>query len=138
MSGYQIHRVGAILIKDKKLLVSRDSDEDYFKSPGGRVDEDETPERAVIRELKEEVGLEIDAGDIELFGTFYVDAHDNSGRKVRMDAFMVKKWNQEPKPASDEIAEIAWITHKALEEMKLGNVFKRFVIPALKEKGLID
>jgi 8-oxo-dGTP diphosphatase len=138
MSDNQIHRVGAILIKDKKLLVSRDADEDYFKSPGGKVDPGETPESAIIRELKEEVGLNISTKDLQLFGTFYVDAHDNSGLKVRMDTFLVNKWSQEPKPASDEIADITWITHEALTEMKLGKVFQTFVIPELKKKGLID
>jgi 8-oxo-dGTP diphosphatase len=138
VSEKQIHRVGAILIKDKKLLVSRDADEDYFKSPGGKVDPGETPKQAIIRELKEEVGLSISTKDLELFGTFYVDTHDNSGRKVRMDTFLVKKWGLEPKPASDEIADIAWITHKALTEMKLGKVFQTFVIPELKKKSLID
>lgn len=136
MNDYQIHRVGAILIRNKQLLVARDKDEDYFKSPGGRI-ENETPQQAVIRELKEEVDIEVGEDNVELFGTFYVPAHDKKDIKVRMDAFLVKKWQREPK-AIDEIAELAWITSKALATMKLGNVFQFHVIPALKEKGLID
>lgn len=137
MNEYQIHRTGSILIKDKRLLVARDKDEDYFKSPGGRIDPGEEPEQTIVRELKEELGIRVKKANLQPFGTYFVEAHDDSGKKVRMDAFWVKEWEGEPKPSS-EIAELKWIRYKALDEMKLGNVFKRFIIPDLKKKDMIE
>lgn len=55
------YRVGAIIIKDKKLLmVKNDSAPYYYYSVGGRVKLNETSEEAVIRESFEETGIEFE------------------------------------------------------------------------------
>lgn len=50
----------AFVIRDKKILLEKlFYDNRYFYSiPGGGIEECETPEEAVLRELKEECGLE--------------------------------------------------------------------------------
>ncbi|MEA4920308.1 MAG: NUDIX domain-containing protein [Clostridiaceae bacterium] len=53
------YRVCAILIRNEKLLVMKDERSPYYYLPGGRVTLNETAEKAVLREIKEE--LEIDA-----------------------------------------------------------------------------
>ncbi len=136
MKNYQIHRVGSVIIKHKKLLVTRDDDEDYFKSPGGRIESSEKPEQTIIRELAEELGIEVNPDNMELFGTYFVEAHDGSGKKVRMDTYLVRKWKGTPEPQA-EIAELKWITSDGLKTESLGKVFRSFVIPDLKKKGLI-
>jgi len=47
---------GILLVRDAVLLVGNSRGE--FELPGGRIEPGETPERAVQRELAEEVGLE--------------------------------------------------------------------------------
>ena len=49
---------GPVIIKNGKLLVSKDNKDDFYKIPGGRVEEDETLEECAKREFKEETGLE--------------------------------------------------------------------------------
>ncbi len=52
-------RAVAILIKgDEVLLIHRKNIHEYFVFPGGGVDEGETVEQAVLRELKEEATIE--------------------------------------------------------------------------------
>ena len=46
-----IYRVVGIIIKDKKLLFARATGEDFFFGPGGKIEDGETPEQAMIREL---------------------------------------------------------------------------------------
>ena len=52
-------RAGGILIEDKKLALieRRRAERHYFSFPGGGVDEGESYEQAVAREMHEELGL---------------------------------------------------------------------------------
>ncbi len=50
-------RVGAIIIKDGKILMVGNDGTDYLYSVGGRIKFGETAEEAVVREVKEETGV---------------------------------------------------------------------------------
>jgi ADP-ribose pyrophosphatase YjhB (NUDIX family) len=53
----------AIIIEDGKLLVMHrnKSGSQYYTLVGGRANADETPEQAVVREVREETGMEVTA-----------------------------------------------------------------------------
>ncbi|OHB18680.1 MAG: hypothetical protein A2666_03055 [Parcubacteria group bacterium RIFCSPHIGHO2_01_FULL_47_10b] len=63
----------------------------YWKLPGGRSENKETPGKAAIRELKEEVGVALDEKDLEALYTEERDTHTfflfqaavNSSRDIR-------------------------------------------------------
>lgn len=46
-----IHKAAGILIQDGKLLVEKSYDKDFYISPGGSIEEGETPKQALVREL---------------------------------------------------------------------------------------
>ncbi len=50
----------AIVVRDEKILMEKVHffERDFYTLPGGGIEEGETPEQAVLRELKEETGLE--------------------------------------------------------------------------------
>ena len=54
-------RAAAIIFRKKRLLLihRRKGTEDYYIFPGGGVEDTETPEEAVIREINEELNLKI-------------------------------------------------------------------------------
>lgn len=60
--GFINIRVGAIIMRDGKVLMAKNAGHDYYYSVGGRIQFGETAEQAVIREVREETGttLEID------------------------------------------------------------------------------
>jgi len=53
-------RVAAVIIKDNKILLMRRIKEgrEYFVFPGGGIEENESIEDAIIREVKEELSLD--------------------------------------------------------------------------------
>lgn len=54
-------RVAAVIIKDNKILLMRRIKEgqEYYVFPGGGIEENESAEDAIIREIKEELPLDV-------------------------------------------------------------------------------
>lgn len=136
-----IHKAGAILIKDRKLLLTHTQGKDFYIAPGGRIEEGETPEQCVIRELKEEINVDVKIDDIKFMGTFYAPAAGKEDQWLQMDVYTVSNWEGEPTPSSvDEVIDdILWVnTQNIPEDIKIGSIFEHEVIPNLKRKDLID
>ena len=49
----------AIIVKDNKVLLSWEERKDVYMSPGGGVEDNESREECVIRELQEETGFKV-------------------------------------------------------------------------------
>lgn len=133
---YQIHKAGGILIKDKKLLVEKSKNKEFFIAPGGSIEKDETPKQALVRELFEEFKIKVLEENLEEFGTFYAKAAGKEDKVVRMDVFLVKAYEGEPTP-DHEVEQILWITSQIPQNIKIGSIFEHEVIPKLKEQNLI-
>ena len=58
----------AIIIKDNKIAMVYSKKYDYYKFPGGGIKSNETNEETLIREVKEEVGLEVIKDSIKEYG----------------------------------------------------------------------
>lgn len=52
------YRVCAVIINENKILAMHDERSPYYYLPGGRVSLHETAENAVLREVKEELGID--------------------------------------------------------------------------------
>lgn len=77
-------RVGAIIIKDGKILMVGNERSNYLYSVGGRIKFGETAEEAVRREVFEETGvkMEIDRLGFVHENYFYGDAPSNIGKLI--------------------------------------------------------
>ena len=62
----------------------------YWEYPGGKVEEDETLEQAIVREIKEEINLEISKNCVAPL-TFAVDQHRGSERILFL--YVCRKWD---------------------------------------------
>ena len=69
-----INVVAAIILKDNKIFATQrgyGEFKDGWEYPGGKVEADESPEKAIIREIKEELDTDIDVK--EYFDTVEYD-----------------------------------------------------------------
>ena len=131
-----IHKAGGIIIRDRRLLVERSKDKEFFIAPGGSLEENETPKQALIRELMEEFQISVKEEDLTPFGIFRANAAGQEHLTVQMDIFTVEKWQGEPTP-DNEVEEIKWITSQP-KGVKVGSIFEHEVLPRLKANNLID
>ena len=59
LDGHRINlRVGGIFLADGRVLLNRMEKDDYWFLPGGRVAAGESSDRAIRREIREELGIE--------------------------------------------------------------------------------
>ncbi len=89
--------------------------EDYtFELPSGHMEEGETPERAMIRELKEETGCEV--GRVTLLGELLPDTGrlENILWPFYINDVVI---NELPDPAENEGIEVSLVTHAELFKM---------------------
>ena len=77
-------RVGAIITKGNQVLMVKNTRDDWYYSVGGRIKVGETSEQAIVREVREELGVSL---EIERLGFvhenyFYGTLGDDVGRQI--------------------------------------------------------
>jgi mutator protein MutT len=132
-----IRKASGIIIVDRKVLVERSKGKEYFIHPGGKIEPGETPQEAVIRELKEEFQIDVKQEDLALFDKNSAPAANSPEVYVHMDVYLVKKWSGEIVPDS-EVEEIRWLTSGVPKDIKVGSIMEHETIPKLKAENLID
>jgi len=60
------YRAAGILVQNGKLLLQKPESDDAYALPGGHIKLGETSAETLIREFKEELGADVEAGDLKL------------------------------------------------------------------------
>jgi 8-oxo-dGTP diphosphatase len=82
-----------------------------WEFPGGKVGAGETPEAALIRELAEELGIEVRAGSLTPL-TFA--SHSYPGFHLLMPLYLCREWSRTPMPREGQ--RLAWVWVADLSE----------------------
>ena len=101
-------RVGAIIMKDGKILMVGNERANYLYSVGGRIKFGETAEEAIVREVYEETGvkMEIDRLGFVHENYFYGDAPSNLGKLIyEISFFFYMKVPSDFAPISESFTE---------------------------------
>ncbi|MCQ4085418.1 NUDIX domain-containing protein [Saccharibacillus sp. JS10] len=106
-----IDKIAWISIKDGKVLGARSKGKETYYFPGGKREVGESDIETLVREIEEELTVQIDKESVQFFGTFEAQADGKaSGETVRMTCY-TGDYTGELAPAA-EIDEIAWLDEK--------------------------
>ena len=129
-----IDKLAWIEIKNKKILSTRTKGKDTFYIPGGKRKPNESDHEALIREISEELNVELNRDSLKYFGTFEAQAHGHKeGILVRMTCYTGSYSGE--MSASSEIEEFVWFNHKDKER---SSMVDRIIFDYCKQNDLID
>jgi mutator protein MutT len=102
----------ALIFRDGKLLITQRHHDSHlgglWEFPGGKRESYETFEACLVREIREELGVEIAVG--ELFEEIF---HDYPEKSVHLKFFVCNLLSGEPQPV--DCAAVKWITKPELD-----------------------
>lgn len=130
-----IDKLAWIYLKDRKILSTKSKGKDAWYIPGGKREKGESDNEALIREVKEELTVDLHPQTILYMNTFKAQAHGKpEGVFVQMTCYTAD-YTGDLSPAA-EIAEMAFLPSDT-DPLLLSPV-DRIIFAYLKEKNLID
>jgi 8-oxo-dGTP diphosphatase len=128
-----IDKLAWIHIENKRLLSTRSRGKDIYYIPGGKREPGESDEQALLREVKEELDVDLLRDTITFLGTFEAQAHGKEeGTLVRMTCYTAD-FSGELR-ASAEVEEALWLDYKDKDK---SSPVDQIIFDWLKDRQLI-
>ena len=130
----KIDKLAWVCLKNKKALFVRSKNKSLFYNPGGKREGQETDAAALIREIKEEVSVDLIPESLRYVNTFTAQADSKpEGTMVELKCYSAD-YLGELTPAS-EIEELGWLTSIDMEKTSASG---KLTLQWLKQEQLID
>ena len=124
--------VGVIVNKNRQVCIAQRAEAVHlgglWEFPGGKLEVDETPQVALMRELREELGITITEAQPLLTLPF---DYPEDGRYVLLDFWLVTAFNGEPTGCEGQ--PVKWVAIEKLHDIHLPEA-NRPVIKQLQER----
>lgn len=124
-----IHVSAAVIVDEAgRVLVVRKQGTSMFMQPGGKPEAGESAAQTLIRELHEELGLELDEADLQPLGSFVSAAANEPGHRVIAETFAT---SVDPRAVTvqAELAELRWITPDDIATVPLAPLSVEHLLP---------
>ena len=129
-----IDKIAYLYIKDGKILSTRSKGKDAYYIPGGKREGQESDIETLIREVKEELSVDILPNTTKLYGVFKAQAHGHAeGITVQMTCYMADFTGN--MKADNEIEEIRWLT---MADQDIISPVDKLIFAQLNRDGLLD
>ncbi|MEK3660471.1 NUDIX domain-containing protein [Paenibacillus sp. NPDC058367] len=129
-----IDKIAWIHIENGQVLCARSKGKDMYYLPGGKREPGETDEETLVREIEEEISVQIKKETVSYFGTFEAEAHGKAeGVTVKMTCY-IADYEGTLTPAS-EIEELSWLSYKDRDRV---SVVTQIIFDQLYEKNLLS
>ena len=126
-----IDKIALLYLRNGRILSTRSRGKDAYYIPGGKREAAESDLQTLVREIREELCVEIREDTVRYYGTFEAQAHGHAeGVLVRMTCYTAD-FTGTPRP-DHEIAEIVWLTTADMEKI---SPVDKLIFQDLKEKG---
>ena len=130
----EVDKIAFIETKNGQILSTKSKGKTKYYIPGGKRESGETDQQTLIREIAEELNVQIDINTIEYVGTFKAQSDGaKDGVIVKMTCYKAQ-YDGIMKPTS-EIEEIRWLNYKDLDI--ISEVDKK-IFGYLKENGELE
>ncbi len=129
-----IDKVALIHLKNRRMLHTRSRGKDTFYTPGGKREGNETDAETLIREIREELDVNILPETISYYKTFAAQAHGKPENVFVRIKFYTAEFSGQPQPAS-EIEELAYLDFSVYDDLSETG---KLILKDLKDSGLID
>jgi 8-oxo-dGTP diphosphatase len=107
----------AIIVERGRVLLTQRKRgahlEGMWEFPGGKVEDGEDPKDALARELREEIGVDVDVGDI-----VEVTFHAYETKSVLLLFYRATRREGSPEPRAIDVAAFDWADPTALDPAK--------------------
>jgi len=123
---------GPVIIENGKLLVNKDDKDDFYKIPGGTVEQGDGLEDACMREVKEEINANIKIIKPLNPMVIYRNPQTKEEMTIVLIHYLAELLNKEEIKLIEPIKEVKWLD---IQEIKEGKHFVAPNINFLIEKG---
>ena len=121
----------ALVDGDGRVLIARRPEgkpmAGLWEFPGGKLNAGETPERALIRELREELGIDV---SVACLAPFAFASHGYDRFHLLMPLFLCRRWGGRPQGREGQA--LAWVWPNKLSEYPMPEADKP-LIPLLRD-----
>lgn len=133
----QLHTAGLLIIQHRKLLLAFSTNKQCFYLPGGKVDDGETAEEALCREIDEELNTVISAADLTFYTHITAPAYGETvGVIMEQDCYFI---NTDVQPvAAAEIGALHYFTLTEYLQQPVTAPGAVMILEQLKKDGYID